>query len=308
MEFFDWLEVPQIVISYMNFTVNSSAETASRVQWILIICVLVAAALYLSGLLCGGIGLMTMAKRRGMKIWWLGFLPFGNTYLTGKLAGETRIFGTRCKRIGLYTMLAEILYVLLQTALLVMSFIFIHEDFYVLQETETSAYYEFSSSAFISQLPEYAWLLTLNNVLSYITRIWGFVLLFLMCFMFSALFRKYYARSPFLMTFLCALLPLRGFVLLAVRKNTPMDYNEYIRRRYEQMYRQQQQPPYGGQGGYGSPCGGYNQGDYTQGGGENPFSEFGGSPNGGSGAEGNSSGESGGGNGGGSNDSPFSDF
>lgn len=304
MEFFDWLTVPQIVLGYVNFTVDTAAEAASRMRWILVVCVLVAAALYLAGHLCGGFGLMKMAKKQGIKYWWLGFIPFGNTYLTGKLAGETRIFGSKCKRIGLYATLAEVFYVILEIALLVITFILIDGQFYELVEVKnaegeiTHAYYEFSDTLFKEQFPEYAWILTLQNVLYYIARVWVFVALFLFCFMFSAFFRKYYARSPFLMTFLCAIMPFRGFVLLAVRNNTPVDYTAYMQRRYEQM-RQQQQPPYGGQGGY-------NQGGYGQSGSGDPFSEFGGSSNGNAGG---SPGDASNGNaGGGSNDSPFSDF
>lgn len=301
MEFFDWLSVPQIVLGYVNFTVDTADEAASKLRWILIICVLVAAALYLTGLLCGGFGLMKMAKKQGIKYWWLGFLPFGNTYLTGKLAGETRVFGSKCKRIGLYAVLAELLYVVLEIVLLVITFVLIDGRFYELvpqtnaEGEATSAYYRFSATMFKEQFPEYAWILTLQNVLYYIARIWVFVVLFLFCFMFSAFFRKYYARSPFLMTFLCAVMPFRGFVLLAVRDNTPVDYVAYMQRRYEQM-RGAQQPPYN--------QGGYNQPPYHQGNAGDPFSEFGGSQNGGNQSDapdGNAGNNS-------SNDSPFSDF
>lgn len=307
MEFFDWLNIPQLFFGYLGINKETAAETASNMYWTWTICTLVAAGLYLSGLLCGGFGLMTMAKKQGIKYWWLGFLPFGNTYLTGKLAGETRIFGQNCKRIGLYAVIAEIIFVALQSALLVVSFLLIDERFYNLVNVTNAdgeivdSYYAFSAAMFKKECPpEYLWILTFQNVVSYIAQVWWFVLLFLMCVMFSAFFRKYYARSPFLMTFLCALLPLRGFVLLAVRNNAPLDYNEYMRRRYEQM-RQQQQPPYGGQG--DAPYGGYGQGGSQSGyggqGAEDPFSEFGKGPSGNGGESGRD---------GSSNDSPFSDF
>lgn len=295
MEFFDWLNIPQIIMGYLSFTVESEAEAAAQMIQIMLICVGVAAGLYLAGLLCGGFGLMTMAKKQGIKYWWLGFLPFGNTFLAGKLAGETQMFGQKCKRIGLYAMIAEIVYVALEIALLVVTFLFMREELYVLNTSGETPYYEFSIAKVSELYPENAWLVTFYNAVMYIAQVWWVVLVFLFYVLFTAFFRKYYARSPFLMSFLCAFLPFRGFVLLAVRNNTPLDYTEYMRRRYEQM-RQQQQQQYGGQGGYGTPYGGYNQGGSGSAG--DPFSEFGKGPsgNGGSGTDGSSE------------DSPFSDF
>ncbi len=305
MEYFDWLSVPQIVVNYLNLTVDSAEQAAAVFQRILMISAIVAAALYLAGLLCGGFGLMKMAKREGIKYWWLGFLPFGNTYLTGKLAGETRLFGQKCKRIGLYVMIVEIVYVLIQTALLVISFVLNHGDFYELKGEGEYLYYDFSAELFKMYYPEYGWLVTMQSVLNYIAYAWWLVLLLFMCNLFTAFFRKYYARSPFLMTFLCALLPVRGFVLLAVRNNRPVDYADYQRRQYEEMRRQQQQQ-YGGYEQGNRPFsdfgGGSGNNSGNASGNDDPFSDFNGSGSDGSGSGGGSP------SGGSSNDSPFSDF
>ena len=110
------------------------------------------------------------------------------------------------------------------------------------------------------------------NVIAYLALILFF------CAVFFAFFRKYYARSPFLMTFLCAVLPLRGIVIFAVRNNTPVDYDAYMRRKMQQ-YAARQGNPYGGQGGYGEQ--GYDiYGNRTDGAGappkqDEPFSDFG---------------------------------
>jgi hypothetical protein len=265
MEFFDWTSVPQIVLMYLTPNVESGAQAAAQMRWIQMICLICAAGLYLAGLLCGGFGLMTMAKRQGIKFWWIGFLPFGNTYLTGKLAGETNFFGKKMKRMGLYAMICEIMYVVFQIAMLVAWYQLMSGEFFVLVEPEKGpSYWEFDPNLVGQMYPQHAWIVTFYNVISVIAQAWWFVMLLFFCFLFSAFFRKYYARSPFLMTFLCAFLPLRGFVLLAVRKNTPVDYNAYLHRRYEQM--RQQQGGYGA-GGYGTPN--------APSGGNEPFSDFG---------------------------------
>ncbi len=62
------------------------------------------------------------------------------------------------------------------------------------------------------------------------------------------------------MTFLCAVLPCRGFVLFAVRNNTPIDYNEYMRKRMEEERRRY------GQGGSDGMNGGSGS--------DSPFPDF----------------------------------
>lgn len=289
MEFFDWISVPQVVLSFLDIFANSAEDAVSKSTMIMIICLASAAGLYLIGLLFGGFGLMTMARRKGMKNWWLGFVPFGNTYLAGQLAGDTSVFGAKMKRSGLYAMLAEIVYVGLEVALLVISFLLLNADFYefVTVGDAGDGYWQFSNALFMAKSPEFAWILTLNTVLEVIAYLSRFVALFFFFVMFTAFFRKYFIRSPFLMAFLCSFLPVRGFVLFAVRNNTPVDYNAYMRRRMEEMQRSSRQQQYGdgGQGNYGGSAG------------DSPFSDFGGSPN-----------QNGTSSGGGSDDSPFSDF
>lgn len=296
MDFFDWLSVPQVVLNFVSISVNSADEAADTIRLAWIICLCVAAGLYLIGLLFGGFGLMTMAKRRGMEKWWLGFLPFGNTYLLSKLAGETDVLGKRFKRWGLWTMIAEIVFVLVQTVSIVLQLGFAKGAFYSLQEGG----YAFDSELFLQRAPEYAWALQLDTAMMIISSLLGICVLFMFCFLYNSFFRKYYARSPMLMTILCVILPVRGFVSFAVRKNTPVDYDAYMRRRMEEAMRRSGYNQ-GGQGGYnqgGYNQGGYNQGGYNQGGSGDPFSEYGGS----GGASGGSGGSSG------SDDSPFSDF
>lgn len=286
MEFFDWLQAPWLVIEYMNLgNVSSAAEAAALTLKILYISLGVAAGLYLLGHLLGGIGLMKIAKRQNLSYWWFGFIPFANTYLIGALAGEVSIFGKKCKRIGLYAMLAELFYVLLEVVLLILTFMLTNADFYALQSIGGEYYFDFSAELFKTIYANFGWVLSLQLALEIIDAIWWFVTFFLMCSLFYAFFRKYYARSPFLMTFLCAFLPFKGYVLFAVRNNNPVDYTSYRQRQYEEILRQQQRQ-YGGN----APFTPYGSGG-------DPFSEFG---QGDSNANGNGSG--------GSNDSPFNDF
>ncbi len=264
MEFFDWLSVPQVFIQYFGNYFGGDLSTAQSAAALIfkwnLICVIVAAGLFLVGTVFGGIGLMTMAKRRGMKNGWMGFIPFLNTYYAGKMAGESNVFGKKIKNIGLWCMLAEIAFVALQTFALVVSLLIAANPAYYAAHTieETGAvYYALDSGLITGAMRKLA---LANDIVSVIASIWWFVLLLLFFALFFALFRKYYARSPFLMTFLCAVLPCRGFVLFAVRNNTPIDYNEYMRKRMEEERRRY------GQGGSDGMNGGSGS--------DSPFPDF----------------------------------
>ena len=283
MEFFDWLNVPQAILQYFNGYLgrdfSTATSTASFMLRINLICIIVAAVLFVVGTVFGGIGLMTMAKRRGVKHGWLGFVPFANTFYAEKFAGECNIFGKKIKHIGLWSMLAEIIYVGLNVFTLVVNLMLMSNPAYyaphVIEETG-QIYYSFSSDLLFGGMRTLA---LASDVISIISTVWWLITLFLFCSLFFGLFRKYYARSPFLMTFLCVVLPCRGFVLFAVRNNTPIDYNEYIRKRMEEERRRYEERygtpgdngengSYGGSGGYGGNSG--NGGN----GGDSPFPDF----------------------------------
>ena len=291
MEFFDWISVPQLVLTFLQSTkANSVGEAVEQLKLVWIICLASAGALYHVGVLFGGLGLMRMAKSKCISYWWIGFLPFGNTVLAGKLAGEANMFGVKMKQPGIWAVIAEVFFVLVEVGLLVTTFLFLNEEFYdIVEAGEELSYIEFKPNLVKLKAPEYAWLLTLNTVLQVLDIFARVTLLFLFLVMFTAFFRKYYLRGPFLMAFLCSFLPVRGFVLFAVRNNTPVDYNAYMRRRMEEIQRRQQQMYGSGAGGYRDPA--------------DPFSEFGGGNNGNGADGGNAAGGSGG-----SDDNPFSDF
>ena len=235
MEYFDWLSVPQAIISYFGAYLGGDVSTAEHsaafvFKWNLI-CVIAAAGLYLLGLIMGGVGLYAMAKRRGAQHGWLGFLPFGNTWLSGEFAEQGNLMGKQIKKIGLWCVIAEVVFVALETFTLVSSLILISNPaFYSPQEiVETGEVFYTFDSALVSE--DLRALSVASDVISIISTVWWFILLVLFCALYSSFFRKYYARSPYLMTFLCSVVPCRGFVLFAVRNNTPLDYNEYIRKR-----------------------------------------------------------------------------
>lgn len=228
------------------------------------------AGLYLICLILGGFGLYTMAKKVGMKYGWLGFIPFANTFYAGKVAGEANFFGQKMKCHGLYAMLAEIVYVVLSIGGLLTS-VFLSNDAYWVEEVAAGGGF---TQTFNPELvpAEYQWVVTADKWFTLVSYLVFIVVVVLMCVVYFAVFRKYYMRSPVLMTFLSVILPFRGIVLFAVRKNTPVDYNAIMKKRMEQIYRAQNpnyQPP-----DTNSPFSEFSGNAGSTGREESPFSEF----------------------------------
>ncbi len=292
MEFFEWTSAAQSLMLQLFQIGGTLEEAIAQVYLFYEICLSVAGGLYVICLVFGGIGMHAMAKKQGMKHSFLGFLPFANTYYAGKLAGEANFFGQKMKRAGLYAMLVEIAYVAMNALYLTSNMCLL--PYHVEYKENDLRLMKLDPSLIPDNM---LWMYDGMRWFSLLAYLLSFVEIILFCVVFNALYRKYYARGPFLMTFLSAVLPLRGFVLFAVRNNAPVDYNEYMRRRAEDFARRS--AGYGD--GYGSPYGGANGGAPNGNPpADDPFSDFGG----GSGGSGGNNGDpfeefSGGGKGGG---------
>ena len=303
MEFFDLFNVPMFFMDYIiNLIIKPDIQNIYDYCNVALSCYLFAAlgtlGVYLILLVFGGIGLNKLAKKQGLKHRWMAFLPFFNTYYAGKLAGETQFFGQKMKRVGLYAMISEILYVALQLFVFVAVIISFFPQYRTLEV----------SDGVLSGVPNDdampSWIdpaITYGSLVAYL--LWFFVIVFF-CVLYVSFFRKYYARGPILLAFLSAVLPFRGFTIFAVRNNAPVDYNDYIRRRTQAYMRSNgYQPPYGS---YGSQNGPYGQNRNDPQNGPDPFEGFGGPSGGNYGNSGDSS--SGTSSGPSSDDDPFSEF
>ena len=298
MEFFDLFNVPMIFMEeIVNLIIKPDIQNVYDFSNVILTYYLFAAlgtlGVYLILVVFGGIGLNKLAKKQGLKHRWMAFLPFLNTYYAGKLAGETQFFGQKMKRVGLYAMISEILYVALQLFVFAAVIISYFPEYRTLEVSDGVM-----TGAANEAMP--SWIepaVTYGNLVAYL--LWFFVIVFF-CVLFVAFFRKYYARGPILLAFLSAVLPFRGFTIFAVRNNAPVDYNDYIRRRTQAYMRNNgYQPPYGP---YGPGNGGYGSGGPQN---DDPFEGFGG-PTSDHGASGGSS--SGSSSSPSSDDDPFSEF
>lgn len=286
MEFFNWLSIPEVFQDlYLEYFLSGAGdvtkeEVANAILRTSYISLAVAGGLYLIFLILGGIGLNVMAKRAGMKQSILAYIPFANTFYTGKVAGETSFFGQKMKRAGLYTMIAEIFYAGLEIFRIILNDLLTNPAYLIQVKAEyaDSTYWQIDRSSIPEAL---RWQYDALNYSGYLSYIPLFITIVFSFTLFLALFRKYYARSPILMTVLCAFFPFRGATVFAVRNNTPVDYNEYMRRRAEEYARRNQPYGYPGQGYGGTPYGSaqnppQNPPAPPQ---DDPFKEFGGTQN-----------------------------
>ncbi len=256
MEFFEFVGVGQAFWGFI------ALESRMQSVWISLA---VAFAVYLAMLILGGIGLSAMAKKQGITNAWLAFIPFANTYFAGQIAGEITFFGKKIKNCGLFAMIAEIVFVALSTFSLVLYIQLLPSYRVEVNDVGQLIGYGFKTDL----IPlEHRWMIPVANIVTTVANLFNFVQFALLLFMFTGIYRKYYPRSPMLMTLLSVFLPVRGIVLFALRGNEPVDYNDYIRQKMG-SYRQS-----GGFGGF--PQGGYGQGGAPSEPHEDPFGgEFG---------------------------------
>lgn len=207
----------------------------------------IASALFVLVYAFKAVGLYTMAKNRKMnKLLWAAFVPFASTYLIGELAGELRMGKSKIGHLGLYVMLAEILYV--ATVLLQhipAAYAFANNLYNITEETVGQTTYvgwEFSA-AFPAGWVKAA------NVAYWLNYVFMLLYTGASVFMYIAFFRLYAPMSYVWMVILGALLPVStAFLIFAFRNRKAVDFEKLVQARAEQMRRMQQSQ-------YGNPYG-----------------------------------------------------
>ncbi len=245
--------------------------------------VVIGLAIWISFFILQGVGLYTMAKRRGIKKRFLAFVPLANIYYMGKLAGECVVFGHKMKRAGLYAMIAQIL-----TTLAALAFVFSEWYLYVFQGAPII--YEEN----LLVMPQWE---GLTGFASFVEGVYGYsgalysllglVSQILLVILMMGLLQKYSPKNYRILAVVSFMFaPARFIIVFVLRKNNPVNFEEYLRRQREAYFRRQQQY-YGNYGNpYGNPYGRppyggnpYGNGNYGNDGRQNsppqdPFEEF----------------------------------
>ncbi|MBR4942579.1 MAG: hypothetical protein IKZ28_00980 [Clostridia bacterium] len=233
-----------------------------------------------------GIGLSTMAKKRGMKNRVCAFIPFVNIWYIGKLAGECNFFGQRLKRGGVYAMIAQIVATLLTVAMISAEvyLTFTHGEPMISNDGYVTAPYWQGLVGFDLTVFRF------YDLSSYILPIAQLVVEILFLILMMALCKKYAPKNHLFLSFLVLFMPASRFIVIfALRNRKEFDYEAYVRARQEEYMRQRQryytqggnpygQNPYGnpyGQNPYGNPYAQNPQNGGSRRAEDEPFAEFG---------------------------------
>jgi len=74
-----------------------------------------------------GLGILNMSKARGLSNGWLGFIPYARNYQLGKVAGEIELGDKKITNMGLWMLLAPILY----TAVFVIGYLIVFVPYFI---------------------------------------------------------------------------------------------------------------------------------------------------------------------------------
>lgn len=251
------------------------------VWFVVIIASVIAIALYA----LRSIGLFVMAKRQQIAHSYFAWIPFLWVYVLCKLVGETRFIGKKT-----YSQFAWIIFAIFTvaslTSLVYDFFVYfplagnflLGRNIYIIENVNgvSTSLTPFWTGQNIYVDGEFVYpygngggyphhLIMPLTVISYVSSIFGMVSAIISIFAYLNLFKKFWPQH----FILGAVLSVFGFfapVVFAVRKREPVDYNEYIRARYQYYYGN----PYGTP--YGNPY--VNNGANRQAPPEHPFSEF----------------------------------
>jgi len=237
-----------------------------------------------------GVGIYTMATKRGMEKRWLAFVPFANIMYIGRLSGPSEVFGQRMKNAALFAMIAQILTFVLYVST---------------TAAEAYLYLEYGHPQYDIELGLPCWadlnafslrVYKFYEFGSWILSLFQLVYEILLFILIMGLYKKYTPKNYTGLALLALFVPLSRYIVIFVLRNrTAIDYQAYLRARREAYMRQRQQyRDYGGYNGYGNN-------PYTppqQPPQEEPFSEFSSSKS--------SSSKSG--NAGGADENPFEEF
>lgn len=173
-----------------------------------------------------------MAKNRQFKKLYLAFIPFVRYYTLGKLAGTVKIGGKCIRNIGIAFAIITTLSLLLQYAQTGLSYGEIAvkclqgKDIIITEVDGKIAYEGISGKLF-----------EISNYLTYPSLVFSILTLVMNIMVFAALYRCYNPRHYIMLT-IFTLFGFTGICLMTVRNKKFVDYNEYIKAKYEAFQRQ----------------------------------------------------------------------
>ncbi|MBQ0099750.1 MAG: hypothetical protein KBS91_04315 [Firmicutes bacterium] len=220
-------------------------------------------------------GLYSLAKKsedgKIRKIFYFAFIPFLWVYLAGKLAGNISFFGFNVKNFVLIITIAFVVSGVLNLVYNVycyyplVKYIFSGKPVFLNLSNYASENAYYFNDMFV--LEENLGISLSNgviktlNTLSLVFELLQAIAEIGLIFIYVELFRKYWPRHVFAGS-IFSIFGLFPVFIFAVRKNSPVKYNEYIYNQYRNMYNNQ------------NPNGNYNNYNNNQNPNDDPFADY----------------------------------
>lgn len=262
-----------------EFVQSGGMITIHKTPQSLTLGLLIAVAVWAALFALQGVGLYTIAKRKGLEEKWLVFVPFANLIYIGKLAGSCEVFGHKMKNAGLYAMIAQIV-----TALCCSFIIFAEIYLYTVYGAPDYIAMDLGLPVWTNLSGAGVTIAEIYNISDYILSIIQLVYQILLLILLMGLYKRYSPRNYMMFSFLSLFIPItRYFVVFGIRNKPEVDYEAYMRARREAFMRQQGYRPYNPYANpYGNPYGHPYGGAYGQQNSEkdsvsepeDPFAEF----------------------------------
>lgn len=180
------------------------------------------------------VAVCVMAKKHGIKNWWLGMMPFANFIVIGKLAGPVRVFHVDIKNVG---WLAAIASGVVTLGSAIISGIYYGEYFVALFNgtLPVGEFFEFKPGVTVE---------VIISVYDYVEYFISIINIFAYAMLVYAFFSKYAPDKRWLFTLLCLFVePLFGIFILVVRNNRAYSsVNEYYAEKYARRFGQTYDP------------------------------------------------------------------
>ena len=269
---------------YYTSLYEQTMQISSTAVWLSVIAIIAVALVFYA---LRSVGVYTLTKKAGIKHVWMSFVPLLWVFVAAQLVGQVRIFGVAIKKFHVWFF---VVFAVCQT-------IFFLDDFlalmplvgYYLQGGTISIAgkafatidYPYLSDVYTSTMVNVGYLKSdvffkIRNIVIIMAEVLNLVEIVFTVFFYSGLFRKYFPQRYMLATLLSLFLGLFAPFVFAIRNNKAIDYQEYIRSKYRNVYGPN---PYDSQNGSGQtyrkpeePFGEYKENSNEQN--SNPFSEF----------------------------------
>lgn len=189
-----------------------------------------------------------MAKKQNLSKSYLAWIPFLWSYLVTKLAGKIVFFGRERKNFALFTVIIFTIAEVVSIAYLVITYLPIvgyflqgGSVFYAEGQTSISGVQYFLNTSFYTSTPiniGYAYSQTMIKfmiAMTYISSILDIVSAVVIIGVYFSFFKKYYPNH-YILASIFSFMGLFAPFAFAVRNKEPVDFNEYMRAKYQRFY------------------------------------------------------------------------